>query len=108
MKHRLLFITLFLLTACDGDSGTDAGTDAGTMDAGREEDAGRDSGEVWVGPGCNLTDGIECDGDWMGRCAEACSTDECCVPLVAAPTAGEFACIARGTDGSCPAANIYV
>ncbi len=71
------------------------------MDAGT--DAGADAGPPWTGPGCNPTDGIECDGDWTDRCEPGCEASECC-----APVGGSFSCVARGTDGACPAANIWV
>lgn len=96
---------LFVLTlcACDGstppaDAGMDAAVDAGPGDAGAS-----DAGPPWTGPGCNPTEGIECDGDWTDRCTPACAASECCAPL-----GGAFSCVARGEDGSCPAANIWL
>jgi len=81
-----------------GDAGADSGTDAGT-DAGRE-DAGP---PPWVGPGCDPERGVECDGDWTGRCDPACEASECC-----SPQNGAFVCAPRGEDGSCPAADLWV
>jgi hypothetical protein len=56
-----------------------------------------------VPPGCNPDGGIECDGDWEGRCTPACAASECC-----APRAGVFACVARDALGRCPAADLIV
>jgi len=117
MTQRALISLFFLTVACGTapiidagagmdasvrDAGTDAGADAGTdapFDAG--SDAGTDAA-VWVGEGCNPERGVECDGDWSGRCAEPCSADECCSPVNA-----EFVCVARAADGACPAADIF-
>jgi hypothetical protein len=109
MQFRALFCVLLAFTGCDGSSSPDAGMGDGGMDGGRESDAGRDAGPRWIGPGCNLSDGIECDGDWTDECDPECDADECCAPLWASSTTrSEHVCIARGADGSCPAADLYV
>ncbi|MCB9595512.1 MAG: hypothetical protein H6719_22520 [Sandaracinaceae bacterium] len=99
------------------DAGADAGgmdaaaidagaEDAGLVDAGLDDaglvDAGPQDASVWVGPGCDPVHGIECDGDWTGRCDPACAATECCSPQY-----GEFTCVARDADGACPAADIW-
>jgi hypothetical protein len=53
--------------------------------------------------GCNPDDGVECDGDWEGRCTPACAATECC-----SPQANEMTCVPRNADGSCPAADLWV
>jgi hypothetical protein len=112
------------LTACgDDDGGVDGGgTDGGVIpvDAGMDGsaippdggfdggfDAGFDAGAPDGGPvtpeGCNPDGGIECDGDWTGRCMATCGVGECC-----SPQGGRFECVARDTEGNCPAADIWV
>lgn len=99
---RLLATALaLLLAACD--DGNSNPPDAGGMDGGVDGGGTPDSGPVWTGPGCNEELGIECDGDWAGRCATPCSASECC-----SPQEGRFSCVPRGEDGSCPTANIWV
>jgi hypothetical protein len=71
------------------DSGMDGAGDTGLADA----------GDVGV---CNPVSGIECDGDWEGRCATLCGTDQCCSPVD-----GRFTCVPR-VGGRCPAADIWV
>jgi hypothetical protein len=98
-------------TGADPDTGLpdtgppDAGFDAGPPDAGF--DAGPpDAGDVDAGPleGCNPLTGVECDGDWTGRCGgTGCTATECC-----APVGGSFGCVARDAAGACPAADIWV
>ncbi len=88
------------------DGGMDGGTDAG-LDAGLDgstdapTDAGSDAA-VWVGEGCNIDRGLECDGDWSGRCAEPCGSSACCSPIN-----GEFVCAPRAADGACPAPDLF-
>lgn len=94
----LIVLVSVAIVACDGDpppadAGMDAGLDAGMLDG----------GPPWTGPGCDPADGIECDGDWSGRCDPACDASECC-----SPQRGRFECVPRGADGSCPAANLWV
>lgn len=114
MARRLrsvrVFGVLLLLSACgdDGapDAGSDGGADASGLDAGRDagaRDAGPPDADPWAHPGCNPEIGVECDGDWAGRCAPACSRAECCSPV-----GGEFVCVERADDGACPAADIWV
>jgi hypothetical protein len=99
-RARLLSLaSLLVCLACD-DGGPDGDPDAGRMDAGP---ARRDAGPRWVSPDCNPETGIECDGDWAGRCTPACGEEECC-----SPQRGAFDCVPRNSDGSCPAANIFV
>ncbi len=89
----------------DGSVGIDAGSpvDAGT-DAGIRIDAGSDAGDLDGGfVGCNPVTGIECDGDWAGRCTPACADGECCAPQM-----GRFRCVARDAAGACPAADLFV
>ncbi|MCB9596819.1 MAG: hypothetical protein H6719_29115 [Sandaracinaceae bacterium] len=100
---RPLLVLALCLIGCDSappavDGG---GMDAAIADSG--SDAGVDAGPPWSGPGCNPTDGIECDGDWTDRCDPGCAATECC-----APVGGSFSCVARTEDGACPAANIWV
>jgi hypothetical protein len=75
---------------------TDGGTDAGGPMCTRPEPP---SPIV----GCNPTDGIECDGDWAGRCSPACSASQCC-----SPQNNRFMCVPRNLDGMCPAADLWV
>ena len=85
-----------------GDSGFDAGMDAGPPDAGFDAgppDAGFDAGPE----GCDPVLGVECDGDWEGRCPTACAATECCSPV-----GGSFTCVPRGDGGVCGAADIWV
>lgn len=86
--------------------------DAGPIDSGP-----RDAGPpLWDGggicnppegpsphPSCNPDDGIECDGDWSGRCTPACGADQCC-----SPQRNRFQCVPRNADGTCPAADLWV
>jgi hypothetical protein len=107
MTQRLpVLVFVFCLAACDNRGPMDAGVDSGSMDA------GVDSGPVWVGPGCNATTGIQCDGDWEGRCNPGCAASECCSPqhamAVASGSFTNFVCVPRGADGSCPAANVSI
>src|SRR5262245_17619861 len=102
-----LFVCLSLV-ACndrdrpDGDGGgfLDGGA---AMDAPPTIDSGpRDAGQPDAGPGeCNPEVGIECDGDWEGRCSETCAAEQCCSPYM-----GAFSCRDR-VDGRCPAADIW-
>jgi hypothetical protein len=115
----------------DAASGIDAGgEDAGPFDAGPMDDAGVDSGTIDSGmidsgmidagtvdggpvcvppagpspyPGCNPTLGIHCDGNWAGRCTPACTATECC-----SPQGNRFRCVPKNTDGTCPAADLWV
>ncbi|MCA9607436.1 MAG: hypothetical protein KC619_17640 [Myxococcales bacterium] len=82
--------------AMDVDAGTDAGVDAGS-------DAGPIDAAVWVGPGCDPTVGIECDGDWTDRCDPACAPTDCC-----SPQNGAFTCMRRTAEGACPTADIWL
>lgn len=85
------------------DAGLDAGHDAG-LDAGADggHDGGAPDATAWVGPGCDPVVGIECDGDWAGRCDPGCAPTECC-----SPQRGAFACVPRTAEGACPAADIW-
>ncbi len=84
-----------------GVTAVDSGTpDAGSPDAGHDGGAPADAGDLGM---CNPEMGIECDGDWDGRCTPACAADECCSPFM-----GRFACAPRDADGKCPAADIWV
>lgn len=85
---------------CDDQPGcTWAATfDAGPSDAGSPVDGG-----MVVSEGCNPDIGIECDGDWEGRCTPACAAGECC-----APQSGTFQCAPRNAAGECPAADLFV
>jgi hypothetical protein len=130
MRTRAItFAFALVLSACDGG---DDPEDAGRMDAGVRPDSGTaredsggetpdanvrpdtgprvDSGGACVPPegpfeepGCNSANGIECDGDWTGRCGAPCDPDECC-----SPQEGDFECVPRLEDGSCPAADLWV
>lgn len=94
-----------------GDGGTAADTGVVERDSGAPVDSGPrpDSGDCHPpeGPppfsGCHPTMGIECDGDWAGRCSPACSASECC-----SPQNNRFVCVPRRADGSCPAADLFV
>lgn len=90
------------VAACESVPGCGRG---GGTDAGTSPDAGprADTGGV-VPPGCNEAGGgVECDGDWAGRCTPACAAGECC-----SPQAGRFTCVATNADGTCPAADIFL
>lgn len=127
---------------CDGpsvpaDAGRDGGRmDAGPMDAGPmvERDAGADAGAFEPDAGsdggtsmpdgaivdpppateCDPVGGVECDGDWTGRCDPACAPTECCVPRATlgdsrlTEATGVFRCMPRDAEGECPAADIWV
>jgi Lysyl oxidase len=54
-------------------------------------------------PGCNADGGIQCDGDWAGKCTPACAAGECC-----SPQAGHFQCVARDAAGLCPLADLFI
>lgn len=88
------------------DTGTPSPIDSGT-DSGMTPDAGPMCATPPEGPppfpGCNPTEGIECDGDWSDRCSPACSASQCC-----SPQRNGFACVPRGVGGSCPAADLWV
>lgn len=112
---RRSLVLALLLAACGRDAGApDAGTgmDASVpRDASPTIDAPRiDAGPVCVPPseppehaGCHPTDGVECDGDWEGRCDPACDASECC-----SPQHNAFECVPRAADGSCPAPDLFV
>src|SRR6185295_17993383 len=118
--HFVLAVSLSLAgcytgVAPHGDGGgsdlgpaTDMGT--GLVDLGPGVDAGHpgtDGGggtDAHVaGPGCDPVSGIECDGDWTGRCTPACGAGECC-----SPQHGDFTCAPRDAAGNCPAADLFV
>jgi hypothetical protein len=121
MRTSLLSSSLVLVLALSGCPSAPAPTDSATgMDAGSTPDTGGspviDSGhdaaspmrpdtnvDGGVAPGCDPTLGIECDGDWDGRCTPACTTDQCC-----SPQHGAFACVARNADGSCPLGDLFI
>lgn len=46
---------------------------------------------------CDTVHGIECDGDWTGRCMPSCESNECC-----SPQRGNFQCMMRDSQGRCP------
>ena len=115
-----LSFVLLLCVGCGDDSapadaGTDAGTDAspdagfdGGFDGGTDASLPDTSTPDAMRPdaaieGCDLVSGVECDGDWAGRCAPECGVDECC-----SPQSGRFECVPRDAEGACPAANIWV
>jgi hypothetical protein len=92
--------------------GADAGMDGGApSDSGPRVDAALDAGAPLCVPpagppphaGCHPELGIECDGDWEGRCAPGCAEDECCSPQL-----GRFTCVPRHAGGACPAADLFV
>jgi hypothetical protein len=122
----LASLALAALGACGDDETppTDAGrTDAGPPDAGPPADLGpRDLGLRDLGPsdlgarrdlgprgdaavpeGCDPVSGIECDGDWLGRCTPECAATECC-----SPQDGVFTCAPRDDAGACPAPDLFV
>jgi len=123
MRSALAAVSVLvpLVLGCGGDDGapdtgtTDTGTadtgapDTGSPDTGAPDgamDAGMDAGDGDGGPAdagvCNPDTGIECDGDWAGRCPMSCGPSECCSPID-----GTFTCAPRTLDG-CPAADIWV
>jgi hypothetical protein len=80
--------------------------DAGPPDAGPPDAGPADTGPTVdgaVATSCNPTTGIQCDGDWEGRCAPACAAGECCSPI-----GGRFQCSARDSSGACPAPDLWV
>lgn len=100
---------------------SDAGQPArdGGMDAALPRDGGVDSGRPSIdaatsdgGGGrvatCDPTHGIECDGDWAEQCSPACAETECCIPLAGGARGNNFHCALRNSDGTCPAADIWV
>ena len=111
-----LGVTVSVLLGCGGDddrppSSADLGMDASASDAGADDlgsarDLGRHDlgprGDAAVSAGCDPASGIECDGDWLGRCTPECAATECC-----SPQSGVFECVAR-VDGGCPAADLWI
>ncbi len=97
-------------TEVDAGHDEDAGVvvDSGTPDSGVTIDAGVDAGPITLPdggisyPGCNLVDGIECDGDWAGQCNPGCG-GQCCSPYH-----GTFTCLPRDQYGNCPRADLWV
>ncbi|GAB5540660.1 MAG: hypothetical protein SangKO_004200 [Sandaracinaceae bacterium] len=95
------------------EGGMDGGMDASRIDAAACERDARCLPPLGPPPvaGCNPELGVECDGDWTGSdprtgelyCDPACAAAECC-----APRDGRFQCVARGADGACPAADVFV
>lgn len=75
-----------------GGTGTDAAT---TSDGGG---TGTDAGF-----GCGPMSGVDCDGDYVGRCTPGCSADQCC-----SPQNGHFMCMPRNADGTCPLADLFI
>lgn len=92
-----------VMDAGRADAGLDGGEDAGASDSGIDAAPRTDAGETWTGEGCDPVRGIECDGDWSGRCEPGCAADECC-----SPQNGEFRCMRRTALGACPAADLWV
>ncbi len=123
MRHIPSLVLLSFLTSACGDDGAavDSGADSGGADTGMDAivadtgspdtapdttvDSGPDADDAGDGGlvGCNPDSGIQCDGDWEGRCGgSGCAADECCSPVD-----GRFSCQPR-VDGMCPAADIWV
>jgi hypothetical protein len=84
----------------DGTPGMDAAPDVPSPDASDAEASV--PGPSQPRPGCNPDLGIECDGDWEGRCTPGCAAGECC-----SPQNGAFRCMPRDADGFCPAADLW-
>lgn len=85
------------LDLCDSVPGCEiTGYPDELADAGMPTDGGP------ANPECNTMSGIECDGNWFGRCPTACADEECC-----SPQNGRFRCMPR-VDGRCPAADLSI
>jgi hypothetical protein len=130
----LVFCAAICALGCDGggndgvdaSDGMDAGRAMGVDGGGNEIDAGPvivpdggplacdlDPGPPPELPGplataCDASRGIECDGDWAGRCGAGCAASECCSPLRSEHGTAIFGCMPRHADGTCPAADIWV
>lgn len=87
----------------DGSYGACRCPGSPSLDASVSPDASADASGAGDGGGCNPEGGIQCDGDWVGRCTPACTAAQCC-----SPQNGAFACVARDARGQCPAADLFI